>query len=246
MSLDGETTTRAHSREVVALLAGPLSEVTMTVELNHTIVATRDPEASARFLADVLGLPEPAPFGPFMVVETGNRVSLDYLETDGEIVSQHYAFLVTEEEFDQIFGRIEERELPYWADPGRRRLARSTATTAAEGCTSPIRTDTCWRSSPGPTAAAESRTAILADVPYQQVEIGAEADGRHVVVGSLADDRTPGSDRRGRPGKFTRTVTAMCGCVLGGSRAKLVLAWTLPGRQRGMATWSGGRWPDAP
>jgi catechol 2,3-dioxygenase-like lactoylglutathione lyase family enzyme len=92
----------------------------MTVELNHTIVATRDPEVSARFLADVLGLAEPAPFGPFMVVETGNRVSLDYLETDGEIVSQHYAFLVTEEEFDQIFGRIEERELPYWADPGRR------------------------------------------------------------------------------------------------------------------------------
>jgi catechol 2,3-dioxygenase-like lactoylglutathione lyase family enzyme len=93
----------------------------MTVELNHTIVATRDPAASARFLAEVLGLPEPAPYGPFMVVETGNRVSLDYLETDGEIVSQHYAFLVTEDEFDRIFGRITERELPYWADPGRRR-----------------------------------------------------------------------------------------------------------------------------
>jgi catechol 2,3-dioxygenase-like lactoylglutathione lyase family enzyme len=92
----------------------------MTVELNHTIVASRDPVTSARFLADVLGVPEPATFGPFMVVETGNRVSLDYLQTDGEIVSQHYAFLVNEEEFDQIFGRIKERELPYWADPGRR------------------------------------------------------------------------------------------------------------------------------
>jgi catechol 2,3-dioxygenase-like lactoylglutathione lyase family enzyme len=92
----------------------------MTVELNHTIVAARDPEASAQFLSDVLGLPDPAPYGPFMVVETGNRVSLDYLETDGEITSQHYAFLVTEEEFDQVFGRINERELPYWADPGRR------------------------------------------------------------------------------------------------------------------------------
>jgi catechol 2,3-dioxygenase-like lactoylglutathione lyase family enzyme len=91
----------------------------MTVELNHTIVATRDPETSARFLADVLGLPEPATFGPFMVVETGNRVSLDYLKSDGEIVSQHYAFLVTEGEFDQIFDRIKARELPYWADPGR-------------------------------------------------------------------------------------------------------------------------------
>ncbi|MEX0868438.1 MAG: VOC family protein [Nitriliruptoraceae bacterium] len=93
----------------------------MTVELNHTIVAARDPEVSARFLADVLGLPDPAPFGPFMVIDTGNRVSLDYLETDGEITSQHYAFLVTEEEFEQVFERINERELPYWADPGRRR-----------------------------------------------------------------------------------------------------------------------------
>jgi len=93
----------------------------MTVELNHTIVAARDPEASAQFLSDVLGLPDPAPYGPFMVIETGNRVSLDYLETDGEITSQHYAFLVTEEEFDQVFGRINERELPFWADPGRRR-----------------------------------------------------------------------------------------------------------------------------
>jgi catechol 2,3-dioxygenase-like lactoylglutathione lyase family enzyme len=92
----------------------------VAVELNHTIVAASDREASARFLAEVLGLPDPEPFGPFLVVETGNRVSLDFLETDGAITSQHYAFLVTEEEFDQIFGRVEERELPYWADPGRR------------------------------------------------------------------------------------------------------------------------------
>lgn len=93
----------------------------MPVELNHTIVAARDPEASARFLADLLGLPDPAPFGPFVVVETANRVSLDYLQTDGEIIAQHYAFLVTEDEFDQIFSRITTWELRYWADPGRRR-----------------------------------------------------------------------------------------------------------------------------
>jgi hypothetical protein len=34
---------------------------------------------------------------------------------------QHYAFLVSESDFDQIFGRIRDRRLPYWADPGRRR-----------------------------------------------------------------------------------------------------------------------------
>ena len=93
----------------------------MTVQLNHTIVAARDSHASAVFLAEVLGLPAPTRFGPFMVVETANGVSLDFIDTDDEIVSQHYAFLVGEDDFDVIFGRIQERDLPYWADPGQRR-----------------------------------------------------------------------------------------------------------------------------
>jgi len=89
----------------------------MPVELNHTIVACHDKEASARFLADVLGLRAPTRFGPFAVVEVANGVSLDFLEGD-EVHPQHYAFLVTEAEFDDIHGRILERGLPYWADPG--------------------------------------------------------------------------------------------------------------------------------
>lgn len=93
----------------------------MSVDLNHTIVSARDRDASARFLAEILGLAAPTPFGPFMVVETANGVSLDVAEAEGEIASQHYAFLVSEPEFDEIFGRIRERELPYWADPTRRR-----------------------------------------------------------------------------------------------------------------------------
>lgn len=93
----------------------------MSVELNHTIVAARDRRASATFLAELLGLPAPAPFGPFMVVEVANGVSLDFADTDGEIVPQHYAFLVSESEFDEIFDRIQARQLPYWADPARSR-----------------------------------------------------------------------------------------------------------------------------
>lgn len=92
----------------------------MAVQLNHTIVAARDKKVSATFLAEILGLPEPKPFGPFLGVETSNEVTLDYIDTDAEIVGQHYAFLVTEEEFDSIFGRIQERGLDYWADPGKR------------------------------------------------------------------------------------------------------------------------------
>jgi catechol 2,3-dioxygenase-like lactoylglutathione lyase family enzyme len=91
----------------------------MAVQLNHTIVHVRDQRESATFLAELLGLPEPTPYGPFLVVEAANGVSLDFIEEHGE--PQHYAFLVSEEEFDAIFGRITARGLTYWADPGRRR-----------------------------------------------------------------------------------------------------------------------------
>ncbi|MFI7616609.1 VOC family protein [Nonomuraea terrae] len=89
----------------------------MSVELNHTIVPARDRDGTAAFLVDVLGL-EPAPvYGPFRVVTLSNGVSLDVVQAGETLPSQHYAFLVSEEEFDQIWGRIKERGLTYWADP---------------------------------------------------------------------------------------------------------------------------------
>jgi catechol 2,3-dioxygenase-like lactoylglutathione lyase family enzyme len=94
------------------------TESPMPVELNHTIVAASDPETSARFLAEVLGLSPPTVYGPFQVVDTTNAVSLDFMRSS-EITPQHYAFLVTEEEFDEIFGRIRDQGLEYWAGPGR-------------------------------------------------------------------------------------------------------------------------------
>jgi catechol 2,3-dioxygenase-like lactoylglutathione lyase family enzyme len=93
----------------------------MPVQLNHTIVSARDKQESATFLAEVLGVAPPTPFGPFLVVQVDNDVSLDFADAAGPVHSQHYAFLVGEPEFDQIFGRIREHGLPYWADPGRRR-----------------------------------------------------------------------------------------------------------------------------
>jgi catechol 2,3-dioxygenase-like lactoylglutathione lyase family enzyme len=93
----------------------------MAVQLNHTIVYVRDKRESATFLAEILGVERPAPYGPFMVVQVDNDVSLDFMDTDGPVHAQHYAFLVSEPDFDQIFGRIRARELPHWADPGRRR-----------------------------------------------------------------------------------------------------------------------------
>jgi catechol 2,3-dioxygenase-like lactoylglutathione lyase family enzyme len=89
----------------------------MAKQLNHTIVRASDKQASATFLAEMLGLPEPRSYGPFHVVDLDNHVELAYQDSDGPPTPQHYAFLVDESEFDEIFGRIRERDLPYWADP---------------------------------------------------------------------------------------------------------------------------------
>ncbi len=92
----------------------------MTVELNHTIVAARDKMAAATFLTDLLGLPAPTPFGPFLSVTLSNGVRLDFLDTSDDIRPHHYAFLVSESDFDAIFDRIRALDLTYWADPFHR------------------------------------------------------------------------------------------------------------------------------
>jgi catechol 2,3-dioxygenase-like lactoylglutathione lyase family enzyme len=92
----------------------------MAVQLNHTIVHSRDRQASATFVSEILGVAAPVPFGPFLVVEVDNGVSLDFIEAEGDIHPQHYAFLVSEEEFDEIFGRIRSWGVDYYADPAGR------------------------------------------------------------------------------------------------------------------------------
>jgi catechol 2,3-dioxygenase-like lactoylglutathione lyase family enzyme len=89
----------------------------MAIKLNHTIVWSRDRHASATFLTEILGLRPPVRFGPFLGVEVANEVTLDFGEASTEIQPQHYAFLIDEAEFDAIFKRIKERDVPYWADP---------------------------------------------------------------------------------------------------------------------------------
>jgi catechol 2,3-dioxygenase-like lactoylglutathione lyase family enzyme len=91
----------------------------VSIDFNHTIVWSRDSKASAVFLADMLGLPPPRTWGPFQMVTTANGVNVDFMDAEEETGTQHYAFLVSEAEFDQIFGRIRARGLAYWADPAR-------------------------------------------------------------------------------------------------------------------------------
>lgn len=91
----------------------------MAITFNHTIVAAKDRRLSADFFTELFGLPPAKQFGPFLAVELNHGVSLDYAQVaDGEdIRPQHYAFLVSEEEFTDIYGRIRERGLQHWADP---------------------------------------------------------------------------------------------------------------------------------
>jgi len=96
----------------------------MSIRFNHTIVHSRDKKESATFLADILGLPAPKPFGHFLVVDLHNEASLDFIDAgDFDVVPQHYAFLIDEDDFDPIFARIRARSLEYWADPFKKRPA---------------------------------------------------------------------------------------------------------------------------
>ncbi len=107
----------------------------MAVELNHTIVHAEDADASARFLSEMLGLPPPRRFGPFVVVDAANGVSLDFLSAaPDEIIVEHYAFLVSEAEFDQIFARLRARGVDYFADPRLGRKGEINRNDGGRGC----------------------------------------------------------------------------------------------------------------
>jgi catechol 2,3-dioxygenase-like lactoylglutathione lyase family enzyme len=89
----------------------------MSIELNHTIVGATDSHASARFLADILGLAIGADVGHFVPVRLANGVTLDYMNKS-QVAPQHYAFLVSDDEFSAAFARIRAGGLTYFADPG--------------------------------------------------------------------------------------------------------------------------------
>ncbi|CUM35968.1 VOC family protein [Streptomyces gardneri] len=92
----------------------------MPVELNHTIVHARDNRESAEFFANLLDLEITAEWGPFIAVELSNGVTLDFATIPADkITPQHYAFLISETEFDAAYARIRQGGIEHYADPHR-------------------------------------------------------------------------------------------------------------------------------
>ena len=93
----------------------------MAVHFNHTIVHSADREDEATFFTDMFGLPPAVEFGHFLVAHLADQASIDFTQTSGDIDALHLAFLVSEDEFTAIHGRIVERGLDHWADPAQKR-----------------------------------------------------------------------------------------------------------------------------
>jgi hypothetical protein len=92
----------------------------MSVELNHMIIPAKDKWASAKFLADILNLEAGPEWGHFVPVKTENGVTLDFSDSEG-FRPQHYAFLVSEEEFDAALARIRSNGIKHYANFRRER-----------------------------------------------------------------------------------------------------------------------------
>jgi catechol 2,3-dioxygenase-like lactoylglutathione lyase family enzyme len=93
----------------------------MPAQLNHLIIAARDKQESAHFLAEMLNLSEPVAAGFFLMVKLDNNLTLDYADSATDFPPQHYAFLVSDDVFDAALSRIKERGIAHWADPRRAR-----------------------------------------------------------------------------------------------------------------------------
>src|SRR5262245_53618252 len=90
----------------------------MAIQLNHTIVPARDKEESARFYERMFGFSYERPMGHFAPVRIPSQsLTLDFDTWEESFPPQHYAFKVSDAEFDEIFGRIVAAGLTYGSGP---------------------------------------------------------------------------------------------------------------------------------
>ncbi len=88
----------------------------MSITLDHTIVPSHDKEAGARFIARIFDLTYEGTGGYFAQVRVNEQLTLDFAAAD-DVIELHYAFLVSEEEFDKILGRIRDDGVSFGSGP---------------------------------------------------------------------------------------------------------------------------------
>ena len=88
----------------------------MTIYLDHTIVPSKDKEKAARFYARIFGLSYKGFHSHFAPVKVNDILTMDF-DNDDNFERHHYAFRVTDQEFDEIFGRIKYEGIFYGSGP---------------------------------------------------------------------------------------------------------------------------------
>lgn len=89
----------------------------MAIVLNHTIVPAHDKEASARFFADIFGLKYEGTGDYFAPVRVNETLTLDFDDDVDRFDTHHYAFHVSDPQFDAILKRVQEAGITYGSDP---------------------------------------------------------------------------------------------------------------------------------
>lgn len=88
----------------------------MPIILNHTIIPAHDKESAARFFAQIFGLAYEGPVGHFAPVRVNDTLTFDFDDAD-TFENHHYAFHVSDEEFDEILKRVRDNGIVYGSDP---------------------------------------------------------------------------------------------------------------------------------
>ena len=88
----------------------------MALQLDHTIVPSRDKVRAAQFFARIFGVEYRGPWGHFAPVQVNDTLTLDFDDAE-RVQSNHYAFLASDDEFDAVLGRVKAEGIVYGSGP---------------------------------------------------------------------------------------------------------------------------------
>jgi catechol 2,3-dioxygenase-like lactoylglutathione lyase family enzyme len=104
----------------------------MSIKLNHTIVPAKDKEAAAKLFAKIFGLNYDGPMGHFAPVRVNDELTMDFDNAES-FEPHHYAFHVSDDEFDAIFDRIQKAGIDWGSGPRSSRDRQLNSRTAGPG-----------------------------------------------------------------------------------------------------------------